>query len=110
MALLDDYLLPLIVGLSAILAFFIYSKTKKKGFLLIGTALAIQVAFNVTYFELLNYNLLFSGNDYLSRANLISTLSFTFALIFSLLLFSGLIVLYTEFKPKVTQKIPTEKI
>ncbi len=110
MALLTDYLLPIIVGLSAILSFFFYVKTKKKGFALIGTAFVFQFAYNVIFYAWLSYNFLFSGNDYISRANLLSTTGFTFALIFAILLLAGIILLFTEVKPKITLQLPESKI
>jgi len=109
MALLTDYLLPIMVGLSAILSFFFFAKTKKKGFALIGTAFVFQFVYNVIFYAWLSYNFLFSGNDYISRANLLSTFGFTFVLIFAILLLAGIILLFTEVKPKSTLQLPESK-
>ena len=88
---------------------FLLAKTKKNGFALIGTAFVFQFAYNVIFYAWLSYNFMFSGNDFVSRANLLNTFGFTFALIFAILILSGIILLFTEVKPKSTPQLPESK-
>jgi hypothetical protein len=53
---------------------------------------------------------LFVNNDYVWRADLLSTFSFTFAVIFAIMLLVGLILLFTEVKPKTTPQLQDAQI
>jgi hypothetical protein len=48
-ALLYNYLLPLIIGLIGVLSFFFYVKSKKKGFVVLGIAFIIQATYLAFY-------------------------------------------------------------
>ncbi len=107
--LLNTYVIPFIVGLSAFLSFFFYLKTKKKGFIAMGIAFVIQVAYNVSAEALFRYFATVDVNNFAHNADLLSTFGFTIALIFAILLLTGLILLFTEFKPKTTQQLQDAK-
>ena len=103
--LLYNYLLPLIVGLIGVLSFFFYAKSKKKGFVVMGIAFIIQATYLASYNMVAGY-FLNMQTDYILRANEFSIYSFTFAMIFVILLLLGLILLFNEVKPKTNPQLP----
>ncbi len=109
MSQLTVYLIPIMLGLPCVLSFLFYAKTRKNGFVLIGTAFAILVAYLVVFNEFLANYFLLVNNDYVFRANLLSTFSFTFEMIFTVLVTIGLILLFTEIKPKNTPQLIDSK-
>ncbi len=109
MSQLTVYLFPLALGLSGVLSFFFYAKSRKKGFVVIGTALVIQVAYLVIFNVFLADYFLLVNNDYVWRANFLSTFNFAFAITFAILLSLGLILLFSEIKPKTTLQLSDEK-
>jgi len=94
------YLIPVMLGLPCVLSFLLYSKTRQNGFVLTGTVFAILVAYLVVFNEFLTNYFLLINNDYVFRADLLSTFSFKFEMIFTVLVTTGLILLFTEIKPK----------
>jgi hypothetical protein len=104
-ALLYNYLLPLIVGLIGVLSFFFYAKSKKKGFVVMGIAFIIQATYLASYNTVAGY-FLNMQTDYILRGNEFSIYSFTFAMIFVILLLLGLILLFNEVKPKTNPQLP----
>jgi hypothetical protein len=104
MALLYNYLLPLIIGLFGILSFFFYAKIKKKGFVVMGITFIIQATYLASYNTVAGY-FLKAQIDYILRANEFSIYSFTFAMIFAILLFLGLILLFKEGKAKTNSQL-----
>ena len=104
-ALLYYYLLPLVVGLIGVLSFFFYAKSKKKGFVVMGIAFIIQATHLAFYNTVASY-FLNMQTDYILRANEVSIYSFTFAMIFAILLLLGLILLFNEGKPKTNPQLP----
>ncbi|HEX7482539.1 MAG TPA: hypothetical protein VF350_03635 [Candidatus Bathyarchaeia archaeon] len=105
MSQLTMYLFPVVLGLSGVLSYFFYAKTKKKGFVVIGTAFVIQVADLVIFNVFLANYFLVVNNEYVLRANLLSTFNFAFAMTFAILLSIGLILLFTEIKPKTSPQL-----
>jgi hypothetical protein len=102
---LYNYLLPLIVGLIGVLSFFFYVKSMKKGFVVMGIAFIIQATYLASYNTVASY-FLNMNTDYILRANEFSIYSFTFAIIFAMLLLLGLILLFKEFKTKINPQLP----
>ena len=104
MALLYNYFLPLIVGLIGVLSLLFYIKSKKKGFVVMGVALIIQATYLASYNSVASYFLNMKTN-YILRANEFSIYSFTFAIIFAMLLLLGLILFFKEFKTKINPQL-----
>jgi hypothetical protein len=104
-ALLYNYLLPLIAVLIGVLSFFFYVKSKKKGFVVLGIAFIIQATYLAFYNTVAGY-FLNMQTDYILRANEFSIYSFTFAIIFAILLLLGIILLFNEVKPKTNPQLP----
>jgi hypothetical protein len=105
MSQLTYYLIPIVGGLSAVLSFLFYAKTKKNGFVVIGAAFVIQVAYLIIFNVFLVDYFFLVNNDFAWRADLLSTISFAFEMIFAILLTVGLILLFNEIKPKTTPKL-----
>lgn len=99
------YLFPVVLGLSGVLSYFFYAKTKKNGFVVIGTAFVIQVAYLVIFNVFLANYFFLVNNNYVWRADLLSTFSFAFAMIFAILLTVGLILLFNEVKGKTSPQL-----